>query len=136
MSFVIDASIAGSWFLPDEATTLTNTLARRVAESGAAAPDLLWHEVRNLLVSAWRRGRLPLSALEAQLEALEGLPLQDSGRGDGRLVTRLARQHGLTSYDAAYLAVAVENELPLASLDRALRAAAKAEGVALLPRRA
>jgi predicted nucleic acid-binding protein len=136
MSFVVDASIAGSWFLPDEATTLTTALARRMADSGAAAPNLLWHEVRNLHVSAWRRGRLPLSAFEAQLDALEGLPLRDSGRGDGRLVTRLARQHGLTSYDAAYLAVAMANDLPLASLDKALRTAARAEGVALLPRRA
>jgi predicted nucleic acid-binding protein len=135
MSFVVDASIAGSWFLPDEETTLTTALARRMAETGAAAPNLLWHEVRNLLINAWRRGRLPLSAFEAQLDALEALPLRDSGRGDGRLVTRLARQHGLTSYDAAYLAVAMANELPLASLDAALRAAAKAERVALLPRR-
>jgi hypothetical protein len=28
MSFVVDASIAGSWFLPDEATALTTGLAR------------------------------------------------------------------------------------------------------------
>ena len=135
MSFVVDASIAGSWFLPDEATALTTGLALQMAERGAAAPNLFWHEVRNLLINAWRRGRLPLAALEAQVNALERLPLRDAGRGDAPLVARLARQHRLTSYDAVYLAVAVTSDLPLASLDTALRAAARAEGVALLPGR-
>lgn len=135
MSFVVDASIAGSWFLPDEATALTTELALQMAERGAAAPNLIWHEVRNLLINAWRRGRLPLVALEAQVNALERLPLRDAGRGDAPLVAQLARQHKLTSYDAVYLAVAVTSDLPLASLDRALRAAARAEGVALLPRK-
>ena len=106
-----------------------------MAQSGAAAPNLFWHEVRNLLIGAWRGGRLPQAALEAQLGALESLPVRDAGRGEGRLVARLAQQHGLTSYGAVYLAVAVESGLPLASLDKALRAAAKAEGVVVLPRR-
>jgi predicted nucleic acid-binding protein len=134
MSFVVDASVAGGWFLPDEATATTTELARRMSEEGAAAPNLLWHEVRNLLVNAFRRGRLLLPDLQAQLDALDLLPLRDAGRGETRLVADLARQHGLTSYDAAYLAVALARELPLASLDKELRTAAKAEGVSLLPK--
>ena len=133
MSFVVDASIAGSWFLPDEATEATTGLARRVGAEGANAPDLFWHEVRNLLVNARRRRRLDQADLESHLNWLEALPLLNVGRGDGRLVARLAQQHGLTAYDSAYLAAAVTTRLPLASLDKALRTAAKAEGVALLP---
>jgi predicted nucleic acid-binding protein len=135
MSFVVDASVAGGWFLPDEATATTTELARRMAEEGAAAPDIFWHEVRNLLINACRRGRLHLPDLEAQLDALDALPLRDAGRGETRLVARLARQYRLTSYDAAYLAVAMTNELPLASLDKELRTAAKGQGVALLPKK-
>ena len=136
MSFVVDASIAGSWFLPDEATPASTGLARRMAEEGAAAPNLLWHEVRNLLITALRRGRLLQADLEAQLDSLEALPIRDVGRGEARLLAQLAQKHGLTAYDAAYLTVAKVNELPLASLDKALRSAAKAEGVSLLPKTA
>jgi predicted nucleic acid-binding protein len=134
MSFLVDASIAGSWFLPDEATSITTELARRMADEGAAAPDLFWHEVRNLLITANRRGRLPAADLAAQLDALEALPVRDAGRGEAHLVARVAQQRRLTSYDAAYVALAVTNELPLASLDKEMRAAAKAEGLTLLPR--
>ena len=46
---------------------------------------------------------------------------------------RLACQHGLTLYDAAYLELALRRRLPLASLDKQFCAAATAEGVPLLP---
>ena len=45
---------------------------------------------------------------------------------------QLARRHGLTCYDAAYLELAQRRRLPLATLDRELRAAAAAEGISLL----
>jgi predicted nucleic acid-binding protein len=44
----------------------------------------------------------------------------------------LARAHRLTSYDAAYLELALRLGLPLASRDQALQAAASREGVPLL----
>ena len=50
-----------------------------------------------------------------------------------RLVTRLAQQRRLTAYDAAYLAAAMTSDLPLASLDKDLREAARTEGVTLWP---
>jgi predicted nucleic acid-binding protein len=40
--------------------------------------------------------------------------------------------HRLTSYDAAYLELAMRTALPLATLDQDLRKAASAEGVSLL----
>jgi predicted nucleic acid-binding protein len=45
----------------------------------------------------------------------------------------LARSHHLTNYDAAYLELALRRGLPLASRDKALQAAARLEGVPLLP---
>jgi len=44
----------------------------------------------------------------------------------------LALRHALSSYDAAYVELAVRRGLPLATLDRALARAAAAEGVELL----
>ena len=43
----------------------------------------------------------------------------------------LDRSHSLTAYDASYLALAIGEDCPLASLDRRLNEAATAEGVAL-----
>ncbi|MDZ4800583.1 MAG: type II toxin-antitoxin system VapC family toxin [Bryobacteraceae bacterium] len=44
----------------------------------------------------------------------------------------MTERHRLTLYDAAYLELALRRGLPLASLDRELRGAALAEGVAVL----
>ena len=49
-----------------------------------------------------------------------------------RTTVRLAERHGLTAYDAAYLELALRQVLPLATLDRELRAAASSDGVQLL----
>jgi predicted nucleic acid-binding protein len=45
----------------------------------------------------------------------------------------LARSPRLTSYDAAYLELALRRSLPLATRDKALQAAARLEGVPLMP---
>ena len=54
------------------------------------------------------------------------------GAGDGRVIAHLAFKHGLTTYDATYLALALAEGLPLATLDRQLAAAARAEKVPIL----
>ena len=55
------------------------------------------------------------------------------GPGNPIQVVQLALKHRLTAYDAVYLALALSERRPLATLDKALRAAAAAEGIALLP---
>jgi Predicted nucleic acid-binding protein, contains PIN domain len=47
-------------------------------------------------------------------------------------ISPLDQSRGLTLYDAAYLELAKRSVLPLATLDRDLRAAAKVEGTSLL----
>ena len=65
---------------------------------------------------------------------LENLPLvQDvqSLSEHVRNVLPLAREHGLSAYDAAYLELSVRYSAPLATLDRKLRKAAQKAGVKL-----
>jgi predicted nucleic acid-binding protein len=133
MGFVVDASLAGSWVLPDERNTEATALARALLQGGVLAPNLFWHEVRNLLVSARRSGRLDDETLALQLGALDRLPIADAGRGDGKATAALAVRNKLSAYDAAYLALAMAEGLPLATFDRRLREAARTEGVKLLP---
>jgi predicted nucleic acid-binding protein len=66
MAFVIDASIAAAWFLPDEDSEAATVLARRIEKRPGAVPDLFYHEMRNLLVLAFRRGRLSEDTLFLQ----------------------------------------------------------------------
>ena len=133
MAIVVDASISASWFLPDEATPEAKQWAIEVLDGTTIAPDLYWHEVRNLLVMALRRNRLDQPAFERNVAFLDALPIRNAGGGTTAEVCRLALKHGLTSYDATYLALALSEAATLATLDRKLRIAALAENVALLP---
>lgn len=65
-------------------------------------------------------------------DAFLDLPVEDRREALG-IAADLADRHGLTLYDASYLELAIRRGLPLASLDRKLRAAATAEDVPLLP---
>lgn len=131
MAFVVDASIAGAWLLPDEDNTLAEQAMMRMAEEDAVAPDLLRHEIRSILLSAEKRERISADFVHSALARFRGLPLQLVGPGDDTEVVRLSRKHRLSAYDAAYLALALLEQLPLATLDRRLADAAGAEGVAV-----
>lgn len=132
MSFVLDASLAASWFLPDEASPATNALLDRLLESEASVPSLFRHEMRNLMLLAQRRGRMSHARLRDVIAELGATPVRDCGPGNDADIVELAIKHDLTAYDAAYLALALTARLPLATLDKKLAAAARAENVVLL----
>ena len=131
MAFVIDASVAAAWVLPDEEAVLADIALERLAEEPANVPNLFWHELRNLLLSAERHGRIDGGYADASMARLRQFPIHRPGEPDDREVMVLARNHGLTAYDASYLALAIREESTLASLDRRLNGAAAAEGVVL-----
>lgn len=132
MRFVLDASIVATWVLKDEDHPAADLAFSNVGSGSAIAPEILWYEVRNILVSNERRGRIAPEDSLRFLESLEELNVVMAARPESSKVMGIARQHKLTVYDAAYLALAVREHLPLATLDRALQAAAEAAGVALL----
>ena len=70
------------------------------------------------------------------MSLLGALAIETDSQTDHRAlasILALGREHKLTSYDAAYLDLALNRGLPLATLDKELRAAAKKIGVKLLP---
>lgn len=92
-------------------------------------------ELANGLLLAQQRGRITPADEEAYFETLLQLPILIEQRPLLWLCQRilpLARRHGLTAYDAAYLELAIRERLPLATLDDKLRQAAQAAGVALV----
>lgn len=127
---VIDASALAAWVLPDEAAAPDlDALIARHAE--ILSPSLLWAEIRNILIVNERRGRLPAGAAEAILAVIEALGVTLDSTPQGPVVLTLARRHRLTVYDALYLELALRRGAALASLDTALVAAARAEGVVI-----
>jgi predicted nucleic acid-binding protein len=135
---VVDSSVALSWCFEDEASSGTEAVLDQVRQEGAVVPNL-WHlELANVLLRAERRGRNIPEGITARLGYLGRLPIATDTETSGRAwreVLALARVEGLTTYDAAYLELAVRHGLPLATKDGALAAAAKRAGVTVLPDR-
>jgi predicted nucleic acid-binding protein len=132
VTFVVDASMAAAWMLPDERNDNTDEVLLRLIREPGRAPSLFWHEARSLFLKAERRGRFPAGGASAFMQRLWRLPIEDAGAGADATVFALAGAHGLSSYDATYLALALAEQRPIATLDKKLADAAKAEGIGVL----
>jgi len=135
MSFVLDCSVTMAWCFEDERTAATDALLARAVEAGAIAPFLWPLEVTNVLLNAVRRKRIPPDAVNQVAQRIAALPIvidKDGAEMVWGNTFQLAERYALTSYDACYLELAQRKALPLATLDAALRKAAKATGVTLL----
>lgn len=120
----------------DERTDAIVAVMRRVADEGAVVPALWPTEVGNGLQMAVRRKRITVPERDEILASLRRLPIEydtPPPTGVWGAPVGLAHRHVLTVYDAAYVALALERRLPLATLDEAMRNAARAEGVTVLP---
>jgi predicted nucleic acid-binding protein len=129
MPFVVDASVTACWAFEDEDHPAATLAFDRLATDDALAPGLWWYEVRNLLVMNERRSRRNPADTAAFLRLLSAMPIQLDHAQDEREVLRIARDHRLTVYDAAYLELAKRANIPLATLDTDLIRAARAESI-------
>jgi len=135
VSFVLDASLTLSWYFEDERTAAADELLDRVAGQGALVPALWRLEVANGFLAAIRRRRFDVAFRDRALASLAVMPITVDAETDfyaWSTTLRLADRFHLTSYDAAYLELAHRRQLPLATLDGALRAAAGGLGLGLL----
>jgi predicted nucleic acid-binding protein len=135
MDFVLDASIAAAWVLEDEQSELADQIIDSLATKTALAPYLWALEIGNILLVAERRGRIDAAKRKLMLEAVRDLGVVEEAQPQAiafGAVQDLATKHRLSSYDAAYLELAVRLGLPLATLDEALRKAATLEKVPLV----
>lgn len=133
--FVLDASVALSWCFEDEADAAGDAVLRRLATEGATVPAIWPLEVGNVLLAAEQQGRITPAGSARFLALLDALPIavdtQTAARAPREILT-VARAHGLSTYDAAYLELAARGGLPLATRDGTLAAAARSLGLPLL----
>ncbi len=136
MDWVIDASLALAWGLPDETSPQADRFLSRVSGKDVLwVPSLWWYEVANALILAERRKRLT-EADGIQLRELYGLlPIKTDTITGSEMMERLrtlARLYNLSAYDATYLELALRRGLRLATLDQNLRSAAQKAGLTTL----
>ena len=133
-AFVLDNSVTMRWCFDAGAHTYADAVLRDLAEEdGAALVPVLWrYEVSAVLVRAQITSVLTPSKVATFLEDLGALNIIVDVDGMDRILTdvhRLAVTYRLTSYDAAYLELALRRKLPLATLDEDLVRACKMAGV-------
>ena len=71
MPFVVDASIVGSWVLPDGNHPEALVALERLKDDEAFAPSLLWFELRNLLLANERRQGITPAQTAAALKLVQ-----------------------------------------------------------------
>ena len=139
---VVDCSVLIAGLLPDEveeqAQLILEDLHRGITL--AVVPSLFYQEVSNVLLMAYRRTRINQDTLFQYLDIIAMLPVKiDTAAATHgntmKAVCELAEEHGLTTYDASYLELAVRLDLPLATLDTDLNKAAAKMHVAYQMRR-
>jgi predicted nucleic acid-binding protein len=127
--FIVDASVALCWYFEDQTAAYTEAILECLAKGDQALVPSVWPlEMVNALVTAWRHKSITSEQLENCIADLKDLPVEVDSPGNERVyssIFRMSCQHQLASYDAAYLDLAVVHGLPLATLDKNLRAAAR-----------
>ena len=135
--FVLDASVTIRWALQD-GSTADRTYADLVLESLEMAsiwvPALWYTETIHVLRCAEADGKLGESALTEFVYRLGQLPIEADAAAPSGIqlaVAAISREFKLSGYDAQYLELARRHQLPLATLDKDLRKAARKAGVAI-----
>jgi predicted nucleic acid-binding protein len=134
--FVLDASVALALLLDDPVPAYAIDVKSSLRNTRALVPPLWTLEVANALAVGERRGILTSDQVARSMGVIEQL-LGEAIETIASLVTfrqvlATARSFRLTAYDAVYLETARSEGVPLATLDRALRRAARQAGVELL----
>ena len=122
-----------SWCFADEATPYSRGVLATLEGTYAVVPALWPFEVASALVVAGRRKRINQEGITSFLETLRRLPIQVERREAlwlWQALLPLAREHGLTAYDAAYLELAKRKRFSLATLDHDLQQAGHTLGIA------
>jgi predicted nucleic acid-binding protein len=133
-AYILDASVVASLYLEDSISTPASTAIGRLYDEDARfhAPELLLHEVSNVILKVARRDGLTAADC---LERIEGLRRSDvqlhAAAALAAPALTIALAHGLTAYDAAYLALAIGIGATLLTADRGLAAGATGAGAAV-----
>ena len=133
MPFVVDNSVVCGWFIENQASPYSEVIAQRLQDDRAHAPGVWELELANVLRTACLKQRMNAEKAQGVLAQIATLPIDVDRQGaTPASLLALALRFGLSSYDAAYLELALRLQLPLATTDAALREAALTSGAGLV----
>ena len=136
VAFVLDCSATMAWCFADESTRKTDDLLDSLrGDQRAYAPSILPLEVTNVLLVSERRNRITIEDAARFMTLLWNLPLtveQEMTIPMIQSILKLGRTHQISSYDAAYLELALRRGLPIATLDKKLKKVGKSLGIPCL----
>ena len=120
--YVVDASVAVALVLPDEpyyshASALFEGFAKEKLE--LVTVPLFIFEVCNALWKAVQRGRIEFPAAVEAARRIAELRIPSRAVSIEAMLD-IAHEHKRTAYDAAYLALALQEKAPLVTADRRL----------------
>ena len=116
-SWVIDASVAAKWLLPEDGSDQASALLA----DALLVPDLLFAEVANIFWKKQVRGEMDAATADAAARWLMQAPLQVhpcAGLTAEAVGLAIRLQH--PAYDCFYLALARRTGCPLVTADRRL----------------
>lgn len=137
MNFVLDASVALLWLLPEtnpSGVDYAATVLKALREAQALVPSLFALETANVVAKVESRGVVTEAEAQRFITLLGQLNIETdpetatNALGD---TLNLARRYKLSAYDAAYLELALRTGRPLATLDADLAQAATTAGVSI-----
>lgn len=117
--FVVDASVAAQWYLPEEHSAAAELLLERELE--LLAPDLLYVEVAAIAWQHVRRGEIDDATAERILAELRQVPF--TSRPVSELAPEalaLSLRTGRTVYECLYLTLAIQGSCQMVTADRLL----------------
>jgi len=129
---VIDASVTMAWCFADESAQLATDALDALVSNLAVVPQLWPLEIVNVLAIGERRGRITPAESAQFIGRVEQLPIEvddHSPRDAMKELLTVARANQLSSYDAAYVELALRRGLPLITLDQRLSAVANTLGI-------
>ena len=133
--FVLDCSVTMRWCFADDKSAYAQFILHQLTTCEAHVPSLWSLEVANVLLVAERRDQLTPADSTRFVALLGSLPIRlepDSFSRSLGDILPIARAQHLSSYDAAYLELAMRLGYPIATLDERIKRAAKPVGVALM----
>ena len=131
MLFVLDNSVSMRWLFKDgtEADLLyAEQVLEALKEGSAVVPGVWWMEVSNVIVRAEAQQLLPETQSRKFLDTLRKIPITVDSSPVEQLweqTLHLARKFHVSAYDAAYLELAIRQNIVLATLDADLARAAR-----------
>lgn len=122
-TYVIDASVAVKLFLPEPLAIESAALVGLLADPATVfhVPDLFYVECANIFWKQVRRGNTNPAQVRADLNLLNAWRLINTSTFD--LIADalpIALAHGVTAYDACYVALAARLGVPLVTADQKL----------------